>query len=425
MKQILLLTLGSLGDVFPLIWVGKILRQHGNRVTLISMPEFAQHAVAAGLEFSPVSNELCRDLLADPGWTKKIEATRLAYQYSGRMTGGFIVAIEDWMGRHGRPDLMLASGACFGARLMREKYAIPLITVNVSPLQIRSSHEPALFVPSFRWLRRMPLWLRQIILSGRNPFDRHALVEISPYCHAQGVALPRDLGREWGQSPDGVLALFPDWFASPQPDWPKPLLQWDFPLEDRADIPLEAGLLAFLHAGEKPVVFTPSSGSTHAHRFFEVAVEMVRLLNCRAVFVTTNLQQVPAALPSAIHAAAYAPFSALLPHATAFVHFGGLGSTALGCAAGIPQLIVPMAHDQFDHADRVERLGVGLAIPANLFATKRALPLLKRCIEDTRMRQKAALGAERLRQQPDVGRLVDWLMQKCEHQMTKNETGIS
>lgn len=43
----------------------------------------------------------------------------------------------------------------------------------------------------------------------------------------------------------------------------------------------------------------------------------------------------------------------------ALVHHGGIGTTAQALAAGIPQLVMPLAHDQFDNAARVKRLGVG------------------------------------------------------------------
>jgi len=39
------------------------------------------------------------------------------------------------------------------------------------------------------------------------------------------------------------------------------------------------------------------------------------------------------------------------------VHHGGIGTSAQALTAGIPQLVVPFAHDQFDNAARLMRLG--------------------------------------------------------------------
>jgi rhamnosyltransferase subunit B len=45
------------------------------------------------------------------------------------------------------------------------------------------------------------------------------------------------------------------------------------------------------------------------------------------------------------------------------VHHGGVGSSAQALRAGIPQLVVPHAYDQFDNAMRLRRLGVGRTLP--------------------------------------------------------------
>ena len=58
----------------------------------------------------------------------------------------------------------------------------------------------------------------------------------------------------------------------------------------------------------------------------------------------------------------YLAFSEVLPRCAVLVHHGGIGTTAQAIAAGIPQVIRPMAHDQPDNAARVEKLGVGASL---------------------------------------------------------------
>jgi hypothetical protein len=45
-------------------------------------------------------------------------------------------------------------------------------------------------------------------------------------------------------------------------------------------------------------------------------------------------------------------------------------------SAGVPQLVVPRDFDQFDNAERVERMGVGLSIPAKRYRAKEAATAL-------------------------------------------------
>ena len=44
------------------------------------------------------------------------------------------------------------------------------------------------------------------------------------------------------------------------------------------------------------------------------------------------------------------------------MHHGVVGTLAQGLAAGVPQLVMPMAHDQADNATRLKRLGAGRAL---------------------------------------------------------------
>jgi len=80
-------------------------------------------------------------------------------------------------------------------------------------------------------------------------------------------------------------------------------------------------------------------------------------------------------------AVAYAPHGALFPRAAAVVHHGGVGTTAQGLRAGCPALIVPHAHDQFDNAARVERLGLGRTLDARRYSADAAAPLLRALVD--------------------------------------------
>lgn len=76
-----------------------------------------------------------------------------------------------------------------------------------------------------------------------------------------------------------------------------------------------------------------------------------------------------------VECSAYTPFRRLLPQAAAVVHHGGIGTCVASLAAGIPQVIVPLAFDQFDNAERSERLGVARRVPRLWFRPKRVARL--------------------------------------------------
>jgi rhamnosyltransferase subunit B len=276
-----------------------------------------------------------------------------------------------------------------------------------------SAHETPLLFPGMAPFRKLPLWLKRWIIRLPNPADRFSAPAVKVQCAKHNVTPPKSLWWEWAHSPDGVLCLFPEWFAQPQPDWPKPALQWDFPLEDLStERPLNGELAAFLASGEKPIVFTPGSANIQAKRFFEVALQAVTQLGKRAVFVTRKLDQLPPDLPATVLPVEYVPFSTLLARAAVFVHHGGIGSLSQGIAAGIPQLIMAMAHDQPDNAYRLEKLGIALSLTPRSFTVEKVTAALDHLLSDATVQQACRNYSARITERPSPRDLIRWIEQR-------------
>jgi UDP:flavonoid glycosyltransferase YjiC (YdhE family) len=105
-------------------------------------------------------------------------------------------------------------------------------------------------------------------------------------------------------------------------------------------------------------------------------------LKRRGILLTQFAEQVPPSLPAGVRHFAYVPFSRLLPRAAALIHHGGIGTTAQGLRAGIPHLVMPMAHDQPDNAARLKRLGVGDWLKPAAFRGPAVAARLQRLLTD-------------------------------------------
>lgn len=410
MSHILLLPVGSAGDVFPFIWLGRQLVARGHRVTIITASLFEKAARNAGLEFVGLgTKEEFEAIQNDPRIWKPYKSTQLVFDFAARNTTRSRDAIREVIARD-KPALMIGSLLAFGARLAREQFGIPLVTVHLQPSVLLSTYDTPIYFSEAPWLARLPRWMKRIALSMPNPADGSAMPWIRKACDEAGVRPPRSIVKEWWHSPDGVLLLFPEWFAAPQPDWPANLLQHTFPLEDLAtEQPLSADMLRFLAAGEKPVVFTPGSANIQAHHFFDSAFKAVTRLGKRAVFVTRDLSQLPSDLPPCIASVEYAPFSTLVRHASVFVHHGGIGTMSQGFAAGVPQLVMPMAHDQPDNENRLHRLGAGIGLVPKKFTPERVASALERLTTEASFATVARDCARRIADSPSPDRVFEWL----------------
>src|SRR5262249_53944037 len=158
----------------------------------------------------------------------------------------------------------------------------------------------------------------------------------------------RGIMSQWWHSPQRVLGLFPPWYGEPQPDWPPQVRLVGFPLYDERGVEeLPGGLADFLATGSPPLVFMPGSANAQAQDFFRAPVEACQRLGRRGLLLPRFPEQLPAPLPPTIRHFNFIPFSQVLPQAAALVHHGGIGTSAQALAAGVPQVVMPLAHDQF------------------------------------------------------------------------------
>jgi rhamnosyltransferase subunit B len=180
---------------------------------------------------------------------------------------------------------------------------------------------------------------------------------------------------------------------------------------------LPAELERFLAEGDAPLVFTPGSGNRQARRWLARAVQAAQRLGRRALLLTPHREQVPASLPPGVLWLPYVPLRALLPRAAALVHHGGIGTTAEALRAGVPQLVVPLAYDQFDNGARVEALAAGRMLagwrarPRQLAATLAALLVS----DDVRAGCAAAAARIAGDEHVDVAAMVEELLGLAAH----------
>ncbi|HEX4150396.1 MAG TPA: nucleotide disphospho-sugar-binding domain-containing protein, partial [Pirellulales bacterium] len=190
-------------------------------------------------------------------------------------------------------------------------------------------------------------------------------------------------------SPEAIIALWPEWFYRPQPDWPGNVQLCGFPLCDGADgSPLSEDVSRFLDAGEAPVIFTPGTLNRHARKFFAAAVESCQRLKVRGMLISRYRELVPEKLPPGVEYFSHVPFNQLLPRARAMVHHGGTGTSALCLAAGLPQVVVPLSFSQPDIATRLVRLGVAREVRLGWFNGRRLSAALEHVLSSSEVARR-------------------------------------
>jgi rhamnosyltransferase subunit B len=301
--HIIVIAVGSSGDVHPLLGLGRTFARHGHRVSFCTSPAFAGVVDRCGLRFLPfgTSEEYYAAINNPALWNPRTSLKTLWKAVAARIRPLFDLLLAE----AGQDTIMAAHPWAFGARLLHEKHGVPLVSVQISPSTFLSARRPPIH-KQFTIPMSLPYPVRAGLLWAfdRGVLDRICAPDINRLRAELGLPSVAHIMGRWMHSPQGGLGLFPGWFAPPQ--------------------------TAALDA-----------------------------LGCRGIFLASQGTAPPHSVPH-ILTRSYVPLSRLLPRARALVHHGGIGTASQAFAAGIPQLLTPFAHDQFDNAARVERLGCGL-----------------------------------------------------------------
>lgn len=380
--NILLVAEGTYGDIYPLIGLGKALRKRGHDVTLITNALYERVAREEGLNFiSSTPENVYLELLNNPDIWHPLRSVDLMYKQLKRFSEPTCEIIEasNVTGK----TVIVANYLAISARLAQDKLGIPVATVLSSPFLVYTVYDIAIF----------PTWLPKIVKSIIINCIHHFFIDpkldfINEFHTKYNLPRVKRISPFWFYSPSLILGFWPEWFASPQPDWPQQMRLIGFSSYDESEInPISQELNDWLNNGEPPIAFMFGTAMRTGDTVFQVSMEACMRLNRRGILLSRHADQIPQNLPSNVRHVDYAPFSQLLPRCAALVHHGGIGTISQALRSGIPQLIKPMAHDQFDNAVRVERLEVGLTIKDNAYNPSKVAKQLRKLLKEPSIKE--------------------------------------
>ncbi|KWF62873.1 glycosyltransferase [Burkholderia pseudomultivorans] len=397
MAKVIVTAIGSAGDVHPLLGVARALAARGHELVFCTHPPFEPAVRRCGFAFVPVGTAAEYEAaMANPALWNPRTSFRTLWQVIAPVLRPHYDAL------HALTDadtVLVGTLWAFSARFMQELHGTPYVSVQVSPSTLLSAHAPPthkrLTIPA-RW--PLPLKSALMTLIERQVLDRVCGPALNSARDALGLPPARRVLGRWLHSTDGVLCLFPDWFAPPQRDWPSNHRQSGFPLfNDIATSDDDAELDAFLAAGEPPVVFTAGSTRVDHAAYARAVSDALRATGARGLLLTPDAA---AAGTDRLLVRRFVPMRTLLPRCRALVHHGGIGTAALAFEAGIAQVVTPFAHDQFDNAQRVAASGCGVRVDGPVDGARLGAALA-RVLGDPAFASRAAHVRARLAAEPD------------------------
>lgn len=394
----LILTCGSTGDIYPFMPLALALQALGRRVTFVANSVHSKQVQDAGLHFVGFgTDEHYQSIIKNPDIWHPRRAMSVLFADSKNQLIEVNALIRSIVTQ--APTVIIAHPLAVPSAAIAKEHGLvaKIVAMPLAPSSLRTCYDPlrigGISIPKwvpvswrkvFWWFVEWG-WVNPVVLAQTNA-ARKALGLQNIHSYLGHIA----------QVPDLTVTLFPAWYSSTKPDWPRPMLNADFQLFDAAPSePFSPELQIFLTQGTKPIVFTPGTANIHARNFFASALSAVEQLGERAIFLTKDNTQLPANLPHSVLWQAYVPLVNVLPEVKALVHHGGIGTTAEAFRAATPQLVTPFAWDQFDNAARVEGLGVGTVLKARSINARRMTNTLRRLLASEEVKQQCQKIAQR------------------------------
>jgi sterol 3beta-glucosyltransferase len=388
MAEIVIVTVGTRGDVVPYAALGAALRDAGHRIVIATHTSLRGHVEPAGLGFTPLPVDFGTGSGARP-----LTANRFTRVLADRWLdiGRAVAAASK------DADLLVLSGMGWIGYHVAEARGIPSVGAFLQPLDPTRAFPPALLTTRSLggWGNRTAArWLR---LLGQVPFV------------SQTGALRRELGlQDFGPAATfrrmeaeqwPVLYGFSPAVVPPPADWPAwhPVTGYWWP---PVDTELSPALQRFLDSGDPPVYI--GLGSMSPPGVGDLISRTLPLLGRRVVV------QRGAADLSADHRDVLVigdePHTALFPRVAVAVHHAGAGTTAAALRAGTPSVCLPFTVDQPFWAWRVAALAAG---PPPLHRRALTPERLAAAIDSAGAhRDGATLIASRLATEDGVGQAV-------------------
>lgn len=403
MSRIVLATIGSLGDLHPMIALALELKRRGHTPVINTWAGYEEKLDALGIEFAPLRPNVDID---DRDLHKKAMDASAGPEFviKDLIIGNVRDMYDDLSSAVKGADLFLTGEIVYAAKSVAEISGVPWISTSLSPISMFSADDPNVYMQAqwIEWLRPLPSVFHRGMLGMMKLFTSSWLDEYRKFRSDLGLDEKHEPIFTEKFSPLQHLVLFSTALAEPQRDWPQPHLQTGFCFYDESGVTeLQPELQEFLKHDEPPIVFTLGSAAVlDAGDFFDESVKAAKQLNRRAVLLYGRDCEPPIGLTDDIVGFEFAPYSLVFPHAACVVHQAGVGTTGQVLRAGVPHVIMPFSHDQPDNAARCRRAGVAEVIPRGQYTAGRAANAIDAVLSNASYRENAAhlkrmVGAER------------------------------
>jgi vancomycin aglycone glucosyltransferase len=351
--RVVLATVGSRGDVQPMLAIAQALVALGHSPLVAAPPNFEGWVKSLGFEFVALGADM-QVFMQENRHGMSGNPLRMLGSMSRYFSEQVPVQVNQLLPACRDAQAILWGGLALAAPSVAEHSRLPVLGVLYATCMLPSSQHPP---PTVRW-HGMPDWMNDMLWRANRLLGDKLLGGTLDAARA-GIGLPPVDGVRRHLMEECRLVIAADEVLFP----PDPAWQGRYPyanfiyFDDPA--PLDGELSAWLDDGEPPVfVGFGSMSAEGTDRIGRMMVEAVSATGRRCIVGAGWAGLGAGSMPAGWRVVREAPHALLFPRVAAVVHHGGSGTTASALRAGVPQVVLPLILDQFHHAHRLHLAGI-------------------------------------------------------------------
>lgn len=370
---------GTKGDIHPFVRLAIEFKKTGCASVVAANEYFKDFVEDAGIEFHQTSS---RDAYMKAHCSPYDEGSldmlkHLAEEYhvkNSQFQKKYL--IEQWEA-HGNSLVVFAHSKNDSIAKLCQKKGINFVAIHLFPTSIQGV---------------LPWPYRELGLIGKTCYRIIEAFEIGKIKSSPIRGTLVNFYRSLKKHPESILeiALFPKWFGLE--DKHDSLMHVGFPLYDGSKTSYgenNEGLESFIREHERIILFACGSGVYTDEHFYQESFEIAQNLGVAAIFVNPNFDMIRKFRSPSVYITEYIDYSNVFREIDLVVHHGGIGTCAQAIAAGIPQVIRPLAYDQPDNGWRISMLGLGgIVTPSNYTKIGEVSDYIGKMLDDAELKRK-------------------------------------
>ena len=428
MGPIVIITLGTQGDIRPLLGLAVGLRRRGHSVRMLTSINFKHQIEREGVSFYLLTGNYEELILSNPSLCDVgLDLMAMMQLTRKQMT----MWAENWVDQgliacQGASLLLGTGNASLLATALGERLGLPVAYAQLQPLT-PSRYLPNMIMPT----KSLPGLVKQGINQSLRLVAWHIMKPaINQIVRPQLGLKPYPWYGPYFYHNREVRVLygFSSQLIRRPLDWPDNAHICGYWRLEQASWEPSDDLLSFLSSGAPPIyVGFGSMPSTDARAFTQCIIAALERCGLRAVLASGwggLMADVVADNPKRYFHLTDAPHSWLFPRMAAAVHHGGAGTTGAALTAGIPSVVIPFYGDQPFWAHCLAQREVAPPALTRRTLTPEILARALRKVTHSRMRERAELIGQRVRQEDGIGSAIGQLMRwgiLPDRHPTKNE----